>query len=128
MLSISKTVAPHHDAAAPIESSRPPAGHVLPHTPLVGGGVVAAPGAGEAQRPTTASPAPVPITEHQVMFATAAAGAAWQTAAARPPWLIVLWQRLSLRSSAQRQPRRHYPPRRPSYIEQAAMAREMERL
>jgi hypothetical protein len=127
MLSSPKTVAPNQEAAAAFEPSRTPAGHALPHPPLVGGGVVAAPGAGEAQRPTTASAAPVLITEHQVMFATAAAGAASQTAAVRRPWLMLLWQRLSLRSDAERQPRRYYA-RRPLYIERAAMAREMERL
>jgi hypothetical protein len=112
MLSSPKTVAPNNDAAALIEPSPTPAGHAPPHTPLVGGGVVA----------------PVLITEHQVMLATAAAGIASQTTATRRPWIILLWQRLSLRSGAQRQPRRDYPPRRPSYLEYAAMAREMERL
>jgi hypothetical protein len=112
MLSSPRTVAPHHDAAALIQSSRTHGSHVTPHTPHVGGGVVA----------------PVLITEHQVMFATAAAGVASRTAAVRRPWLILLWQRLSLRSGAPRRPRRHYPSLRPSYIEHAAMAREMERL
>jgi hypothetical protein len=128
MLSSPKTVAPHQEATAAFEPSRhTPAGHALPHAPHVGGGVVAAPGAGKAQCPTTASPAPVLITEHQVMFATAAAGAASHTAAVSRPWLIPLGQRLSLHSDAERQQRRYYA-RRPSYIERAAMAREMERL
>jgi hypothetical protein len=127
MLSSSKTVAPHQDAAAAFEPSRAPAGHVPPHLPHVGGGVVAAPGAGEAQRTTTASPVPVFISERQVMFATAAAGAASQTAQVRRPWLALLGQWLSPRSDAQREPRRYYALR-PSYIERAAMAREMERL
>jgi hypothetical protein len=124
MLSSPKTAAPQNDAAAVTESGRPTAGHVPPHPPHVAGGV-AAPGAGEAQRPP--SPAPVLITEHQVMFATAAAGAASQTAATRRPWIALLWQRLSSRSDSERQPRRYYA-RRASYIERAAMAREMERL
>lgn len=128
MLSSPKAVAPQQDAAAVFEPSRrTPAGHVPPHAPHVGGGVDAAPGAREAQRPTTPSPAPVLITEQQVKFATAAAGAASQTAAARRPWLIVLWHRLSMRFSVERQPRRYYALR-PGYIERAAMAREMERL
>jgi hypothetical protein len=127
MLSSPNAVASHRDAVAPSEPSRrKPAGHASPHAPLMGGGVAA--GAGEAQTAIPASPPPVLISERQVMFATAAAGTAARTAVTRRPWLIVLRQRLSLRSDAERQPRRMYPPRRPSYIERAAMAREMERL
>jgi hypothetical protein len=62
------------------------------------------------------------------MLATAAADTTAQTAATRSPRISLLWQRLSLRSATQHQPHRHYPSRRPSYLERAAMAREMERL
>ena len=129
MLSTRKPVAPHRDAAAPLEPSRhAPAGHASPHTPLVRGGVAAATSAGEAQSAIPAPPAPVVITERQVMLATAAAGSSAQTAVTRRPWIIVLWQRVSLRSGAQGHPRRDYPYRRLLYIEHTAMAREMERL
>jgi hypothetical protein len=128
MLSSPNAVASHRGAVALFESGRrTPAGHPSLHTPLVGGGVPAAMGAGETQSVISASPAPVLITEQQVMFATAA-GAAWRTAAIRRPWIVLLWQRLPLRPSTQHPPRRNYPPRRASYIEHAAMAREMERL
>src|ERR1700730_7588970 len=125
MLTRQKTVAPNHEPAAPIEPGRTPAGRALPHTPPVGGGVIAASGAGEAQRTTAASPAPVLINARQVMFATAAAGTASPAAVTRRPWIVVLWQRLSLRSGAERRLPRHYPQRRALCIERAAMAREM---
>jgi hypothetical protein len=127
MLSSPNAVASHRGAVALFESGpRTPAGHASLHTPLVGGGVPAAMGAGETRSVISASPAPVLITEQQVMFATAA-GAAWRTAAIRRPRIVLLWQRLPLRPSTQHPPRRNYPPRRASYIEHAAMAREMER-
>ena len=131
MPSTPRTVASHRDAVTPFEPSRrTPAGPASPHTPCVLGGKVAALSAGQAQRAIPASPPSVLISERHVMFATAAAGAASQTAANRRPWIILLWQRLSLHSGAQPQPqpRRHYPSPRPSYIERAAMAREIERL
>ncbi|HWS94488.1 MAG TPA: hypothetical protein VN306_18960 [Mycobacterium sp.] len=90
--------------------------------------MAAATSAGEAQSAIPAPPAPVVITERQVMLATAAAGSSAQTAVTRRPWIIVLWQRVSLRFDTQPQPRGYYPHRRPPYIERAAMAREMERL
>ncbi|MEE6136162.1 hypothetical protein SKC41_07405 [Mycobacterium sp. 050128] len=76
------------------------------------------------------APEPVLITERQVMFATAAAVAgARPHPAPRPrPWLTTFWQRLVLSVSIEHEPRRHYPPRRMSYFEQAATAREMDRL
>ena len=74
-----------------------------------------------------AATAPVLLTEQQVIFATAA-GLVSRPAAIRRPWISRIWQRLSLHSDTQRQPRRHYPPLRASYIEHAAMARAMERL
>jgi len=129
MLSSPATAASHRDAVEPSDPSRPtPAGHASPHTPLVGGGVAAAPGAGEAQSLVTASPAPVLVTEQQVIFASAVTGAASSTSGVRQRWIVLVWQRLSLWSNTEQQPRRNYPYRRSSYIEQAAMAREMERL
>ena len=85
MLSSPNAVASHRGAVALFESGRrTPAGHPSLHTPLVGGGVPAAMGAGETQSVISASPAPVLITEQQVMFATAA-GTAWRSAAIRRP-------------------------------------------
>lgn len=113
MLSTAKTVAPHEDAAATFEQSR--------HADAT-----------EAQSTIAASAPPVLISEREVMFATAAAGATSQTAATRRHWIAGLWQRLSaaldsLDSYVLPEPRRYYA-RRPLYIENAAMAREMERL
>jgi hypothetical protein len=122
MLSSSTTVVSHRDAVEPL-----PADHASLH-PHHGGGGMAATGAGEAPSTVFASPAPVLITEQEVMFATAVAGGAPPTAAVRRPWIVQLRQRLSAWASPQREPRRHYPRLRPSYIEYAAMAREMERL
>jgi hypothetical protein len=109
MLSSPKTVASHRDAVAPFGTGRrAPACHASPHN-------------------ISASSAPVLITERELMFATAVARAASQSAAVRRPWIIGLRQRLSLRSSTRRQPRRMYPPPRPSYIEAAALADEVHR-
>ncbi|MGE2815070.1 hypothetical protein ACQI5H_07990 [Mycobacterium heidelbergense] len=113
MLTTAKTVVPDEDAAATFAPDRSAA-------------------ATEAQRTIAASPSPVLISEREVMFATAAAGATSQTVATRRPWIAQLWQRLSaaldsLDSYVEREPRRYYA-RRPLYIENAAMAREMERL
>jgi hypothetical protein len=122
MLTNPTTVASHRDAVEP-------SSHASLHAPLVGGGVTAATGAGETHSIVPTSPAPVLITEQQVRFATAAAGVGSHTAAIHHSWIVALWQRLSLSSSAHRPPRRrHYPQFRSSYIEHAAMAREMERL
>lgn len=128
MLPGPNAVASHRGAVELFQSGRrTPAGHASLHTPLVGDGVPAAMGAGETRSVISASPAPVLITEQQVMFGTAAS-TAWRTAAIRRSWIVLLWQRLSRRPSTQHQPRRNYPPQRASYIEHAAMAREMERL
>ena len=113
MLTSPKTVAPPEDVAATFEPSR-------------------SADAAEAQSTIAASPPPVLISEHEVMFATAAAGATSQTVAIRRPWIAQVWRRLSaaldaLDSYVEREPRRYYA-RRPVYIENAAMAREMERL
>ncbi|WP_025738186.1 hypothetical protein [Mycobacterium genavense] len=66
------------------------------------------------------------ITESQVKFATVTALSAPAPGSAPHRWSSALRQRLVQR--AQRQPRRHYPPRRLSYFENAATAREMDRL
>jgi hypothetical protein len=79
----------------------------------------------QAQSATVAAPAPVLITERQVMFATAAAVAPRPIEASRP-WLATVWQRLV--QSVEPRPPRKYPYSRPSYLEQAAMSREMDRL
>jgi hypothetical protein len=71
--------------------------------------------------PHRTAAAPVLITEHQVMFATA-------VAAAPRPRLVTFWRRLAQSLGVEREPRRHYPPRRASYFERAAISREMERL
>jgi hypothetical protein len=123
MLSSSTTAVSHRDAVEPV-----PADHASLHPRRGGGGVAAATGAGGAPSTVSASPAPVLITEQQVIFATAAAGAASRIAATRRPWIVLIRQRLSAWSSTLREPRRSYPRLRSSYIEYAAMAREMERL
>lgn len=120
MLTTSTTVASHPNAT-PVTT-----GHVPPDAPVLE--VTAASGGGETQTLVPTSPAPVLITEQQVRFATAAAGSASQAAVIRRSWIVVLWQRLSAHSTAERQPRRYHPQARASYIERAAMAREMERL
>jgi hypothetical protein len=121
MLTSPTAAASRPDAIGPVLDD-----HASLQTPILGGGVSAATGTGEALGIASASPEPVLITEQQVMFATAAAAA--PTAAASRGWIVVLWQRLSLRSTTRREPRRSSPRLRPSYIEHAAMAREMERL
>ena len=123
MLSSSTTVVSHRDAFEPS-----PADHASLHPRRGGGGAGAATGAGDAPSTVSASPAPVLVTEQQVIFATAAAGAASRIAATRRPWIVLIRHRLSAWSSTQREPRRSYPRLRSSYIEYAAMAREMERL
>ena len=69
---------------------------------------------------------PVLITEQEVVFSTAAVRV--------PPaktrrGLIAVLRRIFVDSTANAErPRRHYPPRRESVLEHAAMAREMHRL
>jgi hypothetical protein len=116
MLTSPTAAASRPDAIGPVLDD-----HASLQTPVLGGGVSAATGTGEALGIASASPEPVLITEQQVMFATAAA-------AAPRGWIVMLWQRLSLRSATRREPRRSSLRLRPSYIEHAAMAREMERL
>ncbi|MEZ0354372.1 hypothetical protein [Mycobacterium sp. pR1184] len=98
MLAISKTAALLRDTAAPTHARH---------------GVI---------------PDPVLITERQVVFATAAVVADPRPRTAPRPWPTTLWQRLIMSVSVEHEPCRHYPPRRTRYFEQAAMAREMERL
>jgi hypothetical protein len=122
------TMAPHQDVATPavlVEAGTAPAGQIPPHTPVVRGGVSAAAGAGEAKS-TPASPAPVPTTPYDGVFAGGAAASETNTVSRR--WIVSLWQQLPWRSTAQRGPQRYYPPRRDPYFERAAMARAMERL
>ncbi|SOX56782.1 hypothetical protein MAAFP003_5493 [Mycobacterium ahvazicum] len=76
----------------------------------------------------SATPDPVLVTERQLMFATAAAVAGPHPRTAPRPWFTTLWQQLVRGVSVEHEPRRHYPPRRMSYFEQAATAREMDRL
>ncbi|MGV0836329.1 hypothetical protein [Mycolicibacterium thermoresistibile] len=71
---------------------------------------------------TVPTPPTTLITEHEVMLATAAATAATPTL----PTASV-WQRLRSRRTAERPQRRHYPTRY-TFLEHAAMAREMYRL
>jgi hypothetical protein len=70
---------------------------------------------------------PVLITELEVVFGTAAAVPLPRT---EPTRRVIAALRAMLRSSPAdaRPARRRYPPRRDSFLEQAAMAREMHRL
>jgi hypothetical protein len=74
--------------------------------------------------------APVLITEQEVMFATAAAvlprrrTARWWTAIAR---YFATAQEADTSGEDRRNPR-HYPQRRSTFMEHAAMSREMSRL
>ncbi|WP_155948526.1 hypothetical protein [Mycobacterium sp. URHB0044] len=67
------------------------------------------------------------ITEQEVAFSTAAAAALPRS---KPSHGLIAAVRAMFSSSAgDAQPvPRHYPPRRPAYLEHAAMAREMHRL
>jgi hypothetical protein len=70
---------------------------------------------------------PVVITEQEVAFSTAAAVPLPRTKPTRK--VIAALRAVFLSSPADARPaRRHYPPRRDSFLEQAAMAREMHRL
>ena len=72
------------------------------------------------------SEAPVLITEREVIFSTAAAVPLPPKTARRS---IALLRRLFMTSAPHQRPaqRRHYPPKRSGFLEQAAMAREMRR-
>jgi hypothetical protein len=70
---------------------------------------------------------PVLITEQEVVLSTAAAVRVRPANARRG--LIAVLRGIFVNSTANAEkPRRHYPPRRDSYLEHAAMAREMYRL
>jgi hypothetical protein len=73
------------------------------------------------------SRAPILITVHEVALSTAAAVPLPRT---KPPrGMIAALRAMFLSSRAYTRPaRRHYPPRRYCFLEQAAMAREMRRL
>jgi hypothetical protein len=71
--------------------------------------------------------APVLITEQEVLFSTAA-GARVRTAKTRHGLIAVLHGIFANSTANAEKPRRHYPPRRSSFVEHAAMAREMHRL
>jgi hypothetical protein len=71
--------------------------------------------------------APVLITEQEVAFSTAAAVRI--RPAKTPRGLIAVLRGIFADTTANAEkPRRHYPPRRNSFMEHAAMAREMHRL
>jgi hypothetical protein len=70
---------------------------------------------------------PVVITEQAVAFSTAAAVALPRTKPTRR--VIAALRAMFLSSSGDARPaRRHYPPRRDAFLEEAAMEREMHRL
>jgi hypothetical protein len=128
MLSFPKTAAAREHAAVSAEPGyHTAAGHPSPSTQIAGEQAPATT-AGETRILTSASPAAVFISERQVVLASAAAGTAAHIAVSRNPWLTLSWLRLAPRSHAPREPRRPRPARRPLYLENAAMAREMERL
>ena len=66
------------------------------------------------------------ITEQEIAFSTAAAVPLPRT---KPTRSVMAALRTMFLSSPgkERPPRRHYPPRRDSFLEQAAMSREMQR-
>ena len=70
---------------------------------------------------------PVVITEQEVVFGTAAAVALPRT---KPSHKLIAALRAMFLSSSEDAPpaRRHYPPRRDAFLEEAAMKREMHRL
>ena len=71
--------------------------------------------------------APVLITEQEVLFSTAPALRVRPVKTRRG--LIAVLRRIFVNSTpGAEKPRRHYPPRHYSYLEHAAMAREMHRL
>jgi hypothetical protein len=71
--------------------------------------------------------APVLITEQEVVCSTAAAVRVRPAKTRRG--LIAILRGIFVNSTANAEkPRRHYPPRRNSFLEHAAMAREMHRL
>ena len=70
---------------------------------------------------------PVLITEQEVVFSTAAAVLVRPAKTRRGLTSVLRGIFVNSTANAEK-PRRHYPPRRDSYLEHAAMAREMHRL
>ena len=82
---------------------------------------------GDPEHVIDAAGAPILITEQQVALSTAAAIALPRTKPIRAVIAAVHAMFSSSRADA-RPARHHYPPRRESFLEQAAIAREMRRL
>lgn len=84
-----------------------------------------------ADRPADSSAAgtPVLITEQEVLFATAAAGALQPAKAGRrwPEVIGAALRAMFTSSTAEPRERRHYPARN-DYLESSRMSREMHRL
>jgi hypothetical protein len=70
---------------------------------------------------------PVLITEQEVVFSTAAAVLVRPAKTRRGSIAVLRGIFVDSTANAER-PRRHYPPRRDSFLEHATMAREMHRL
>lgn len=70
---------------------------------------------------------PVLITEQQVVLSTAAAVRIRPATPRRGLSAVLRGIFVNTTANAEK-PRRHYPPRRDSFLEHAAMAREMHRL
>ena len=121
-----ETAAASSHATARTDPSRQRGGVALPDTPRWGE-VSPASGAGEGRACGGRSPAPVLITEHEVILCTASATTGALPATSTGGRIAALL-RLFTPSPDRRPARRHYPPRRYSYVEAACMAREMDRL
>jgi hypothetical protein len=70
---------------------------------------------------------PVLITEQEVVFSTAAAARIRPAKTRRGLFAVLRGIYVDSMANAE-EPRRHYPPRRDSVLEHAAMARDMHRL
>jgi hypothetical protein len=86
---------------------------------------------GVAPVPATEKSAPVLITTQEVMFATGAV--APKSTTSRTGWWTAIARYLTTAADAsatddERRTPRHYPPRKYSYLEGAAMRRALERL
>lgn len=103
-------------------------------TPKAAQGEVVGAGArleGDAPVPTAEQSAPVLITAHEVMFATAAAVP--RRTSSRTGWwtAIVRYFTTAADVSApddERRAPKHYPPKKYTYLETSSMRRAMERL
>lgn len=104
----------------------PPVVQNVDHTPQEEVVVESAAPRAEAQLP----PAPILITEHEVVFSTAAATAVRPTRR----WIeavrivAVATRRIFVRAPADSRPKRRRYPARASYLEDSRMEREMHRL